>query len=171
MMSYNSSYSANLLGALGVALRDEQIRVMSEASGCDANTLSVLLAVFTRTGSSVGDVAITAGLTHSGAVRVIDRLTTLGLVMRSVGEDRRFVALQCTDEGKAVARGVFAARRERLQEMVDALSSDDRTSLERIIATLLGGLPVTQADAWRICRLCEHACCCGSDCPVGRAVA
>lgn len=81
--------------------------------------------------------------------------------------------LRCTRDGAAVAERALATRWQALTALVDmALPADtDRRSLERLVERLLRGLPKTdRGDAWRICRLCEHAVCRGDNCPVGRIV-
>lgn len=147
---------------------------MCQQTGLDEAALAALLAVDARPGCTVGDIAKTTGLSHSGAVRSVDRLTRGRLVTRVArAEDRRTVELRCTSTGAAVADRALATRRQALTALVDvALPADpDRRSLQRLVEALLRSLPKTdRADAWRICRLCEHAVCRGDSCPVGRSV-
>lgn len=164
----------NLVGALAVGCAELQVECMREQTGMDEAALAALLAVDARPGCSVGDIAKTTGLSHSGAVRSIDRLAHANLVSRAVrAEDRRNVELCCTSTGSAVADRALATRSLALTALIDeALPADqDRRSLERLVERLLRCLPKTsRADAWRICRLCEHAVCRGDNCPVGWSV-
>jgi DNA-binding MarR family transcriptional regulator len=166
-MTYHRS---NLLGALAIGIGDLQRATVAGAVDLDAAALSTLLAVFARPGSSVGDVALTTQLTHSGAVRVIDRLCAISLLERSAAQDRRAVALRCTQTGAEAAQRALDARGAALGSLIETLSAAERAELARLATKLLAHLPHTRADAWRICRLCEHAVCRGDDCPVGKAV-
>jgi MarR family transcriptional regulator, negative regulator of the multidrug operon emrRAB len=165
---------SNLLGALSVGVSDLQSDAMAQAAGVDPTMLAVLLAVHTRPSCSVGDVAKTAHVSHSGAVRAVDRLVSLGLVVRKVNaNDRRIVALSCTQAGRAGARRALDVRRTVLDGLfADVFGSraeraGAKTMLERLLERLA---PKRREDAWRICRLCEHEVCRDSDCPVGRVV-
>jgi DNA-binding MarR family transcriptional regulator len=163
----------NLVGALAVGCAELQVQRMRQQTDLDEAALGALLAVDARPGCTIGDIAKTTGLSHSGAVRSIDRLTRAHLVNRVVrAEDRRTVELHCTRNGAAVADRALTTRRQALTTLVNvALPADtDRRSLQRLVERLLQSLPKTdRSDAWRICRLCEHAVCRGDNCPVGRS--
>lgn len=159
----------NLLGALAVGCSDVQDAAMSE-TGLDSTELATLLAVHTRPGSTIGDIALTAGLTHSGAVRVVDRLSRSDLVERKVGVDRRTVALHCTSAGAARATFALDSRRRALANVVTGLTRAESAAFRSIAEKILSGLPADQPHAWRICRLCDHGACRGRSCPVGTAV-
>jgi len=163
------AHTGNLLGALAIGCHDVQAAAMRSTDEPPAE-LAALLAVHARPGSTVSDVALTTGLTHSGAVRVIDRLSRAGDVERSTGRDRRTVALHCTKAGASRARSALALRRKALDGVLEALTERETATLKRLVTKLLSGLPASRADAWRICRLCDHGACRGADCPVGSAV-
>ena len=165
------SHLVNLLGALAVGCADLQETLMRQRTGLDEAALAALLAVHTRPGSTVGNVARTTGLTHSGAVRTIDRLESAGLITRTTAADRRMVGLYCTGTGTAKADDALVSRRTALTTLVDASvsSKGELPVLERFLERLLENIPKTdRGDAWHICRLCEHAVCRGDACPVGR---
>lgn len=142
---------------------------MAEA-GLPPADLAVLLAVFTRPGGAVADIATVTQLTHSGAVRAVQRLGEMALVERRVGQDRRTAALFCTLEGNKRAREALARRRAAIGQLVSLLGSGERTTLARVSEKLLRRLPRGRADAWHICRFCDHRICRGESCPVGSAV-
>jgi DNA-binding MarR family transcriptional regulator len=163
-------YTANLLGALSVGCCDVQLSAVSDLELPPAE-LAALLAVHSRPGSTVGDISLTAGLTHSGAVRAVDRLSEAGWVERRTGaRDRRTVAVHCTREGRARARRALSLRLAALQNAARELSGSELAALRTIARKLLGSLPQSRPDAWRICRMCDHGICRGASCPVGSAV-
>lgn len=170
-----STTISNLLGALCVGVGDLQNDAMSDAASIDPTMLTALLAIYTRPDGSIGVVARTAYVSHSGAVRTIDRLVALGLVLRRLcAGDRRVAALTCTPAGAALAERALNARRSALDGLIAETlhGTADRAAATHLLERLLACLhPATREAAWRICRLCEHAVCRGSDCPVGSAVA
>lgn len=162
-------HTDNLLGALAMACSDAQVEAMAE-TGMDPVELAALLAVFTRPGSTVGQTAHAAGLTHSGAVRVADRLCGARLIERRPGADRRTVVLFCTSAGEDTARFALKTRRATLRRLTAGLTKREAASLRSIARKILSGLAGDQHEAWRICRLCDHGVCRGESCPVGSAV-
>lgn len=164
------NHFTNGFGALAVGVADLQSDAMAKAASLSVLEVSVLLIAFTRPGSRIGDVAETIGLSHSGAVRTVDRLVKEQLVKRKVGSDRRTVAVQCTAAGKIRAEKALAFRAQALERLLRAVRPNDREALQAAIGQLLRLLPRDRTDAWRICRLCEHSVCRGKNCPVGSAV-
>jgi MarR family transcriptional regulator, negative regulator of the multidrug operon emrRAB len=161
---------ANLLGALATGIQDAVRDALEGASGFDSTAVAALLAVRERPGQSITQLAAALNLTHSGAVRSVDRLTARGLVARGLGRDGRSRGLELTPQGLALTGRVLAARRGRLLDLLADLPADQRACLAQATERLLTQLPSSRTDAWRICRTCEHDVCRGSACPVGSAV-
>jgi MarR family transcriptional regulator, negative regulator of the multidrug operon emrRAB len=161
---------ANLLGALATGIQDAVRDALLGESRVDETAVDALLAVRERPGQSIAQLAVALNLTHSGAVRSVDRLSQRGLVVRGHGKDRRSQRLLLTQAGRAMTDQVLAARRRRLLGLLEDLAPDERACFARAAERLLAQLPVNRADAWRICRTCEHDVCRGPACPVGSAV-
>lgn len=159
----------NLLGAAAVALADRVGEVSVEVAGIAGEAPAALVTVGTRPGRSIEHLRRSLGLSHSGTVRLVDRLEDRGWVRRR-RSGTRTVRLELTSRGKRVFLKLLDARRAVLESALEPLAPGDRTSLEGLLETLLAGLPESRDDARRICRLCEHALCRGRDCPVGAAV-
>jgi MarR family transcriptional regulator, negative regulator of the multidrug operon emrRAB len=161
---------ANLLGALATGIQDAVRDALLGESGADGTAVAALLAVRERSGQSIAQLAAALSLTHSGAVRSVNRLTRRGLVARGPGRDGRSQGLVLTPAGRAMTDQVLAARRRLLLGLLVDLPPGERACFTRAAELLLAKLPVSRADAWRICRTCEHDVCRGSACPVGSAV-
>src|SRR5687768_6517652 len=105
-MSHTRNRDANVLGAFSVAVTD---RVRADSGG------SALLALHTwLAGASIDRLARVLELSHSGTVRLVDRLAAAGLLERLGGPDGRAVALQLTERGHAEAERLQADRLARL---------------------------------------------------------
>ena len=151
---------ANVLGALALALADG-LDVATERAALV--TLSDLLE-----GRSVDDLRRAVGLTHSGGVRLVDRLVAGGLVERRRGTDGRTVALFLTEEGRRQARQGRDARLATLHDVLGVLDDQERAQLAAIVDKLIGAVVGRRLEAraagvdppggW-LCRLCDPMAC------------
>jgi len=110
------------------------------------------------------------GLTHSGAVRLVDRLAEIGLVNRAAGRDRRTTAITLTDIGRDMAAQITAARITVLERALAGLNEADRATLDRLAGSVLVSLKRGPGATRWICRLCDTNACgrYTDDCPLGR---
>ncbi len=84
-------------------------------------------------GISVKDVATTLDITPSAATQLIDALVKDGTVSRQTSDqDRRVVALRLSKEGKIRHRKYKAFQLARLQPILDVLTDDELTELNRL---------------------------------------
>jgi MarR family transcriptional regulator, negative regulator of the multidrug operon emrRAB len=158
------AYAANLLGALGVAIGDRLARAGAAGTAAEA-----LVAVSgDGAGMTIDALARRVGITHSGAVRLVERLVRDGMVQRSRGLDQRSAALALTPEGYRNLRRILARREFELESLLALLGDDERNELVRTVELLLRRIGENGDDRERICRLCDRDACGHSrgDCPV-----
>lgn len=171
-MPQSYSKAANLLGALALAVADR----LRQAAGAPEDGLAgpepaALVTLAHYPGQSVGDLAQTLGLTHSGAVRLADRMEAAGLVRRTASGQGRTLALRLTEPGQQAAMRVLDRRQAAVEDMVGSLGARDVAALERLAGELLAGITTGRASALRLCRLCdEPLCMAGNGCPVDQAI-
>jgi MarR family transcriptional repressor of emrRAB len=152
------AYDANVLGALGLALADRLAEASERVGGPSA--AAALVALYgTRAGATIDGVASVAGLSHSGAVRLVDRLAGSGLVERRRGLDQRSVALYLTPAGRRAARAVLAARQKLMHSVLSLLTDDQQTRLVELATDVLGELGTPAEAETRLCRLCDLESC------------
>ncbi|MCW2308020.1 MarR family winged helix-turn-helix transcriptional regulator [Rhodobium gokarnense] len=132
---------------------------------------SVLLAIHAHAGAPIRDIASMMQLSHSGAVRVIDRLQGSGLVERRQGADKRNVALVLTPAGRDQAEAILALQETAIATRLEMLSQQDLSHLENTLERILEGAAEDRLEAWRLCRHCNHAICENARCPVGGHIA
>jgi MarR family transcriptional regulator, negative regulator of the multidrug operon emrRAB len=171
MTESSSARTANLLGALSLAVH-ERLRAATEGTdplaGSEPATL-VTLAHYP--GQSIEALRRTLAITHSGAVRLVDRLERAGLVARAPGGPGRTLAIALTRSGRAAAAGVLARRQAVLDEIVESLPSDEQAALARVAERVLASLTEDRQSGFHLCRLCDEAVCVrGAYCPVDRAI-
>lgn len=171
-MTHTGARQANLLGTLSLAVTG---RVEAAVEACtpygpSAPAALTALEVYLG-GEPIDALARVLGLTHSGAVRLVDRLAGGGLVERRRGGDGRSVAVTLTPAGHRAAADIRAAREHALTDALSPLGAGERRALTELNEKLLAGLTSDRASARRLCRLCD-ADACGHErgtCPVTTA--
>ena len=168
-------HATNVLGALSLVVADR----MNAAAGALAAMHEFL------DGGSVTQFSSVLGPSHSGTVRLVDRLAVEGLVERIGAKDGRAVSVVLTSSGRPVALRIRQARSKSLTSALFALTSDEVDNLVAALDTTLIIITITIARAdersahnhdrlqpW-LCRLCDFAACGRSEgnCLVNNAVA
>jgi MarR family transcriptional repressor of emrRAB len=131
---------------------------------------------------SVHALSQVVGLTHSGAVRLVDRLVAAGYAERGPGRNARSLTVTLTPTGAAVAHSVRAARHNAITRTIGQLSDIQRATLTQLCESLIseltqqrleqragGGAPAGGA----LCRMCDFTAC-GRDhgaCPAAQTAA
>lgn len=152
---------ANVTGALAVAVTDR----------LDADSrAAALITLLERGALTIEWLRRIVGLSHSAAVRLVDRLADEELVRRREGPDRRSVSIALTPRGRRTATRLRSERESLLVGLLTPLDAEERRTLLALADKLLGGLESGRWEARLTCRLCDHgACARAGGCPVDRA--
>jgi DNA-binding MarR family transcriptional regulator len=163
------AHAKNVLGTLGLALADRLSEAAERAGGSSAAAALVTL-YGTRAGIRIDGLSRVVGLSHSGAVRLVDRLEAEGLVQRRRGADQRSANLYLTPSGRRSARRVLAEREAAMHSLLVLLTDDQQVELTALADRLLRELAAEPAAEARLCRLCDLEACGRSSgrCPVAR---
>jgi len=155
-----AEHTANLLGALALAIADQSADAVGEASGQSMSDAAALSAMsHFLDGPSIDRLRQVLGLTPSGTVRLVDRLEDKGWVRRAAGVDARTTSLQLTPSGRRMAARVSQARAALLAEALSPLTAAEQALLHELVAKLLvGRMRGPGAVRW-ICRLCDTSAC------------
>lgn len=175
---------ANLLGALSLVVADRMNTAVGAVAALGPSAPAALAAVHEfLEGGSVTQLSSVLGLSHSGTVRLVDRLAAEGLMERSEAQDGRVVSVVLTQRGKRTAQRILQARTESVAGALSGLSHEEINALAATLDTMLA--TVTRArleersthtnrrsEPW-LCRLCDFSACGRSEgnCPVNNAVA
>ena len=172
----------NTLGALALAVADLMTGRAGSAAGTStsgAAALAVLLQAGGpgggEPGAGPGELGVSAlgrhvGLSQPAAARMVDTLQARGLVRRRRESGNR-TTVHLTPDGARAARRVLTERADRLADLLEPLTPDERQVLGRLLDRLLPGVHDRIGDGDRVCRLCDrHGCTeAGTRCPVGWA--
>jgi MarR family transcriptional repressor of emrRAB len=154
---------ANLLGAFAIRLSDE-IRTSISAMGHDVSMAAALVHLAKYPGEAIEALRAPLEMSHSGCVRLVDRLEQSGYLERKDGVDARSVALHLTRNGREVAAEILRRREETLVRALNPISEQERGALARILQKLLPNEVPTALAALRACRLCDYEAC--RECPL-----
>ena len=125
---------AALLGAVSLALADDLREAGRAVAPYGPSGPAALVALDTDLGGCTNEVLRQAlALTHSGTVRLVDRLAEAGLVERRIGPDARSVALHLTPPGRRAARRVAAARDSALERAMTGLTAPQCAQLAALL--------------------------------------
>ncbi|WP_327290417.1 MarR family winged helix-turn-helix transcriptional regulator [Streptomyces sp. NBC_01198] len=175
-------HTANVLGALSLVVADRMNSAVEAVASLGPSTPAALAALHEfLDGGTVTQLSSVLGLSHSGTVRLVDRLTAEGLVERGGADDGRAVSVVLTPRGRDAAARVLQAREQSLAGALAALSLDELESLATTLDRMLTTVTLARAEErsartngrpqpW-LCRLCDFAACGRSegDCPVNNA--
>lgn len=176
-------HAANVLGALSLAIADRMNAAVEPIAALGPSAPAALAAMHEfLDGASVTQLSSVLGLTHSGTVRLVDRLVAEGLAERVGARDGRAVSLVLTRDGRSMAERILRAREESLASALSALPADEIDNLAAALDTMLTTVTRTRAEErsartadrpqpW-LCRLCDFTACGRNEgnCPVNNTI-
>jgi len=166
----SDSRTANLLGALVLALDDDISAASAAATDHGAASPAALVCIHWQPGSTIEQLRQKLKLSHSGTVRLLDRLEEDGSIERQQGRDGRSIALTLSAQGRRRVRAILDARRAVLAGALGPLSQGERRELGSLLEKVLAGVTRDAEHADQVCRLCDEAICPAERCPVECAV-
>jgi len=156
--------TANLLGVVGLAVADRIEAMARDILNHAGETPAALVVIGYGTGPSNDALRRILGLSHPGAVRLVDRLVADGLVERREGQDRRAVALHLSKRGRAVREDLLQGRLAALRPMLEPLSGAEQEAFGALLHKILASMDTTDDERRTLCRLCDGRVC--TDCPL-----
>jgi DNA-binding MarR family transcriptional regulator len=156
----------NLLGALSVAVNDRMDDAFDEACAVGDSAPAAMILIHENPDTRIEALARYLALSHSGTVRLVDRLSQAGWVARETCDDKRAVVLVLTKAGAKVAERLLDGRRKSLGKALAGISHGDRKLLERLLPQMLNNLVTDRAQADHTCRYCDAGACAREGCPL-----
>jgi DNA-binding MarR family transcriptional regulator len=139
----------------------------ADQAGVDLREVSALNLVETHPGSSIDWLGTRVGLTHSGTVRLVDRLEQAGWLTRA--RAGREVGLRVTATGRAALRRWRRAADTAVAAAIGPLGPAAAARLLALLSDALEGTARRRVEADATCRTCDWRAC-GDPCPVDRSV-
>ena len=132
-----SDRTANLLGALGLAVADRIGEAARQTLNHAGETPAALVVIGYGLGPSNDQLRRILGLSHPGTVRLVDRLVADKLVERREGRDRRAIALHLTPQGHALREALLNERLAMIRPVLASLSPDEQDTLAVLLTSCL----------------------------------
>lgn len=159
-----SDQTANLLGAVGLAVSDRILETAQNVLNHSGETPAALVVIGYGLGPSNDLLRRILGLSHPGTVRLIDRLVADGLVERRRGSDKRTIALYLTKDGEARREQLLAGRLAAIKPFLSALTPSEQQTFDSLLHKILASMDTTDLERCSLCRLCDNRIC--KDCPI-----
>ena len=159
-----TNHTSNLLGVVGLAVAELIQSSSREILKHAGETPAALVVIGYDLGPSNDLLRRVLGLSHSGTVRLVDRLVDDGLVERRDGSDGRSVALYVTKRGRGLREKILAGRLAAIRPLLAGLSDAEQKTLTSLLHKMLASLETTDMERRTLCRLCDNRVC--SDCPI-----
>ncbi|ODN70493.1 MarR family transcriptional regulator [Methylobrevis pamukkalensis] len=119
--------------------------IEGDTDGLSPSAVAALISLKARGILSIGTVAQLTGLTHSAAVRLVDRLEKDWLVRRQRRAGRE-VMVELTSRGRRRAGQLQEKRLAVTGSFLGHLSAADASALDAILSRLIAGLVAGSAD-------------------------
>jgi len=157
-----------LLNALALGITDafdDACRVEG-LDGTEATALIALLDI--AHAGSIRRLSFVLGVTHSGAVRVADRLETRGWITRAAVRDLRSVELRLTPAGRQLGRRMRRHREDASMHVLAGLASQEQAVLTAAVESMLARVVAHRLElrteglmpsGGALCRRCDFAAC------------
>lgn len=160
--------TANILGALAVALSGRITSETSAVSGVSPSAVSALVQVHFYPGICVEQIKSQIWLSHSATVRVIDSLERAGFIeRRRVNEqDGRVTSLFITDRGETIVTDILNRRNSITRNIVASFPPDEQSLIERVVCGLISTLVQPGPEQEYVCRFCDLSACPQDLCPM-----
>jgi len=156
--------TANLLGVVGLAVAGGIEAMAREVLSHAGETPAALVVIGYGTGPSIDQLRRILGLSHPGAVRLVDRLVADTLVERRPGQDRRAVSLYLSPQGIDLRERLLQGRLAAIRPLLAPLTDDEQDMLGALLHKMLSSMETSDLERRTLCRLCDDRVC--HDCPI-----
>ncbi|ELY1973000.1 winged helix-turn-helix transcriptional regulator [Aeromonas salmonicida] len=163
----DDNYLKNLLGAFATTIASNIEMEIAELNGRSLSYEAALVAINNHPNDGIDMLSKVLGLTHSGAVRLVNNLVHDGFVDRHQSKiDARAVVLCVTNTGRERANKILLAREKITSNVLDILNENEKERITPILEIILSAMTGNIIEARRICRFCDEGVCRKTGCPV-----
>ncbi|WP_181706341.1 MarR family winged helix-turn-helix transcriptional regulator [Chthonobacter rhizosphaerae] len=148
----------NKVAALALAITDD---TLANTDDLAPTAVAALISIRDQEPLSIGDIARVVGLTHSAAVRLVDRLEKDWLVRRQRRVGRE-VMVEITARGRRRAQQLQETRLAAVDSYLGVLNPDELGLLDDLVTRMIQRRTSSADDLEHFCRMCRRGdCTCG----------
>lgn len=167
----NEHYLGNLIGAFATNIANRIEEQVATLGGRSLNHESALVAIHYHPNDTIDTLSKVLGLSHSGAVRLVDTLTKENLVVRHKSTaDARSVVLCVSQKGKLRVEKILQARQKVTAQILSQYNEEEKQAIAQLLEPAMSKLAKEPIAARRVCRLCNEDVCRSMGCPVEKSV-
>ena len=167
----NEKYLSNLIGTFATSVSNDIEKQIAELGGRSLSHEAALVTIYNHPNETIDVLSKVLGLTHSGAVRLINTLEKEAFVERQKSaKDARSVVLCVTDKGCKRVELILKNRETATSKILNNFNAEQKQSFLSLIEIALGSLTSAQIEARKICKLCNEGVCRKLGCPVEKAI-
>jgi MarR family transcriptional regulator, negative regulator of the multidrug operon emrRAB len=158
--------TANLLAAFAGDIAERvEAELKTHPNQTDSSVAALNIMSFWD-GITNAELAKALKLSHTAAVRLVDKLESRGLVEARNGEDRRATYLHLTRAGEKAAQPTLIARCAAVDGYLGVLSAAEQDQLALLLEKLIRPLATDDLAVSHFCRLCDFTACSTDQCPM-----
>ncbi len=157
-MTMNSQL-INLIGATAIAISDSIKNACEETTGNTGSFPAALVIIERYPTITVDLLGQYLQLSQSGAARLVERLVKHNLAERHQGNDRRFIHLKLTSDGKTMVNEIQKAKVEAVSNLLNSLTEQEQQQLLNLLSKIAGKYSNTEVIEEYICRFCNISKC------------
>lgn len=155
----------NTLSALVLLIHDLLESGLKDELELGSSAVAGVIAVGNNPDIQVGQLARRLGLSHSGTVRLVQRLEEEGLLVKWRGGDARTVTLHLTEAGEAAKERLFETLEEIVATILEPLEDREPQEFLTLARKVLSRFEAPAEVFEAACRFCDaHHC---TRCPTG----
>jgi DNA-binding MarR family transcriptional regulator len=154
---------ATKFAAIAQAAVNQMDRRTTDLLKMDGQATAALIVIGSAPGQPIERLRQALEMSHSGCVRLVERLMLAGYAERHVGRNKREAAIHLTAVGEQMRSDLLAARREGAWAVFSNLDNAERNTIRVHLARILDRMAPDGNGAEGVCRLCDVAVC--KDCP------
>ncbi len=160
------SRTVNIFGALVLTLHDQIRQNTDRTVGMTGEAAAAMVVIGNLPHRSIEFLRQALLLSHSGTVRLIDKLVGNRFVRRGRGaSDARTSELTLTPAGARKTKSILRVRHKVIADALATLTAEEQDQLRHITERLLATVTKEEwADA--MCRLCDESSCPLRSCPI-----
>jgi DNA-binding MarR family transcriptional regulator len=156
-----AAFARKLDNCVNSALRKKFDRPMSD--------LTALISIKNCNSFNIGWLSNVLELSHSAAVRVVDRLEADGLLERQAKDNKKQVGLRISQKGIIISDEILSLRGNVVAKILSSLESQQLDNLADSARTVIASHVDHELDAYKTCALCDEEGC-GVNCPTAAVV-
>ncbi|OYT97703.1 MAG: hypothetical protein CFE49_00395 [Pseudomonas sp. PGPPP3] len=156
-----AAFARKLDSCVNSELRKKFDRPMSD--------LTALISIRNCNSFNIGWLSNVLELSHSAAVRVVDRLEGDGLLERQAKDNKKQVGLHISQKGIFLSDEILSLRGSIVAKLLSPLESQQLDGLADCARTVIAANVDQELDAYKTCALCDEEGC-GINCPTAAVV-